>query len=316
MDSRPAFVLVILMTFASFLVMLILNSMASNPAKSRGIFKHGIGNVSARYEIQLTPAGWTFAIWGIIYLFHGNWILYAVLSLCRRIKGAPAYLSPCILTLPIFLITLLNHASNIVWLFLWDRENILPAFVCLSLTAMSCFLALFVGYGRLDSVKEELEEEGRHVEIVFLRIFFFNGLGMYGAWTALATVLNLGSGLAYVLNPPVDQDTTAFICLGLIGALYLVFVITDLTILERFSRFTVSPYGLFLWALAGILSKNWDSEQTSSIVVAVMAGVGSLGLVLKLVVSFWRQKQQPQAYRKLKVWATMGNEVYPGLSVK
>ena len=140
--------------------------------------------------------------------------------------------------------------------------------------------------------------------------------GIYGAWTTIATLLNLGSALAYECDPPVSQNSTSLICLGILTILCILFIVLDLTILERYSRFTYSPYGLLLWALAAILSKNWNPEQPSSIVVAVLAGLGVMGLVMKLVVSFWRQKRQSRGYRSLKVWSVPGNDIYPTLSIK
>lgn len=140
--------------------------------------------------------------------------------------------------------------------------------------------------------------------------------GIYGAWTTIATLLNVGSALAYKCDPPLSQGTTSLLCLGILAAVSVIFVVLDLTVLETYSRFTYSPYALLLWALTAILSKNWNPEQTSSIFVAVLTGLGVVGLVLKLVVSFWRQKQQPRAYRSLKVWSVPGNDIYPTLSIK
>ena len=140
--------------------------------------------------------------------------------------------------------------------------------------------------------------------------------GIYGAWTTIATLLNVGSALAYKCDPPLSQSTTSLLCLGILAAVSVIFVVLDLTVLETYSRFTYSPYALLLWALTAILSKNWNPEQASSIFVAVLTGLGVVGLVLKLVVSFWRQKQQPRAYRSLKVWSVPGNDIYPTLSIK
>ncbi|XP_076455620.1 uncharacterized protein LOC143290189 [Babylonia areolata] len=311
----PVFVFLILLTSGTFITMLVFNAMAANPAISGGLFKNSISNVSAKFEIQLTPAGWTFSIWGLIYLFQAVWLVYGVTSICRWVNGAPGYVSPCILVPSFYFVVLINYVCNILWLFTWDSENLLMAFSFLTLTTITGITALLTVYGTLDSFREEMQEEGRQAEINFIYVFVFNGMGMYAAYTTLASVLNMGSVMAYSLAPALSQAMTAVVCLGIIGGLYITFVVVDLTFLERYSRFTFSPYAVFIWTLAGILSKNFDAEQTSSVAVMAMAGLGSMALIVKLVVSFWRQRQHPQAYRKLKVWATMGNEVYPSLSV-
>lgn len=47
----------------------------SLPVCPPGPFRYSTGNVSGRYETEITPAGWTFSIWGVIY----TWLLLMVL---------------------------------------------------------------------------------------------------------------------------------------------------------------------------------------------------------------------------------------------
>lgn len=41
-----------------------------------GPFYSSTGNVSARYETDITPAGWTFSIWGVIYTWLTLMVIY------------------------------------------------------------------------------------------------------------------------------------------------------------------------------------------------------------------------------------------------
>lgn len=41
-------------------------------------------NVSAVYDTELTPSGWTFNIWTVIYIWLSAMIVYIVSGLCRR----------------------------------------------------------------------------------------------------------------------------------------------------------------------------------------------------------------------------------------
>ena len=144
-----------------------------------GLFIHGIGNVSAKYKLEITPAPWAFGIWGLIYLFQAGWLLYAVSNIFRSFNGYPAYMSPTILTPTFFVAFIINNISNIVWLFMWDREYIVPAVPILGLTAMTCYMGLMISYSRLDRVREDLVDNGRQAEITVIRIFVFNGLGEF-----------------------------------------------------------------------------------------------------------------------------------------
>lgn len=41
-----------------------------------GPFHSSTGNVSARHETDITPAGWTFSIWGVIYTWLTLMVMY------------------------------------------------------------------------------------------------------------------------------------------------------------------------------------------------------------------------------------------------
>lgn len=41
-----------------------------------GPFHSSTGNVSAHYETDITPAGWTFSIWGVIYTWLTLMVIY------------------------------------------------------------------------------------------------------------------------------------------------------------------------------------------------------------------------------------------------
>lgn len=41
-------------------------------------------NVSAVFDTQLTPSGWTFNIWSVIYIWLTAMIIYILSGLCRK----------------------------------------------------------------------------------------------------------------------------------------------------------------------------------------------------------------------------------------
>ncbi len=49
-------------------------------------FKYTIANVSSMYYMytQITPAGYTFGIWGVIYICQIAWLVYGWTFLCRK----------------------------------------------------------------------------------------------------------------------------------------------------------------------------------------------------------------------------------------
>ncbi|KAI5611203.1 hypothetical protein C0J50_11872, partial [Silurus asotus] len=108
-----------------------------------GPFLRGTGNVSALYETEITPAGWTFSIWGIIYTWLVLMNLYFLSWFCRRTATGWMYCSPAVLPYGFFLSWIINMLLNITWLLLWDRELMIPALICLALIAFTSYLLIF-----------------------------------------------------------------------------------------------------------------------------------------------------------------------------
>jgi len=50
-----------------------------NVATQTGLFGDDNGTISARFPTMLTPAGWAFSIWGIIFLLQGFGVVYQLL---------------------------------------------------------------------------------------------------------------------------------------------------------------------------------------------------------------------------------------------
>ncbi|OPL20582.1 hypothetical protein AM593_09251, partial [Mytilus galloprovincialis] len=53
-------------------VMIVVNALATvKLGRDIGLFKNTTGDISDKYYTQITPAGWTFSIWGVIYTWQG-----------------------------------------------------------------------------------------------------------------------------------------------------------------------------------------------------------------------------------------------------
>jgi hypothetical protein len=121
------------------------------------------GEVSALYESHFTPAGFTFAIWGVIYT---GLVLYAIY------QAFPARRDEARL-LPIGRLFVINCTLNAAWLFAWHHQ-----LIGLSMLLMLCMLATLVGIYR------QLGAWGDTRALV--RIPF----SLYLAWICVATLAN------------------------------------------------------------------------------------------------------------------------------
>lgn len=54
---------------------------------SLGPYDTTTGNVSAVFDTQITPSGWTFNIWSVIYVWLTAMIIYILTGLCRKLRS-------------------------------------------------------------------------------------------------------------------------------------------------------------------------------------------------------------------------------------
>ncbi|XP_067687418.1 uncharacterized protein [Haliotis asinina] len=275
----------------AFILTAIFNGLAADT--SLGIFLNSTGDISDAFYVEITPAGWTFSIWGLIYTWQGAWIIYSLVRICRRTAEGPLYLNPILLTPAFFGVYILNLFLNISWLLLFDRQLIELSFSFLFAIAFTLYICLYISYKTLNDNMEVLAKLNLKIEDTLMRVFVHNGLGIYAAWTTTATFLNMGFVIAYRANPPIDQSTASSISLGFITAALLLFVITDLFLFDKYSRYTITPYCVVIWALSGSLDKNYDAARGNSIFTIVLIVLGVLALIAKIVLVIIRSKSRP-----------------------
>lgn len=77
----PLNITLILMTVATFVLTAIFNALAGSGAGVGSIFESTVGNISDKYDLYITPAGFTFSIWSVIYLWIALMLLFFIISI-------------------------------------------------------------------------------------------------------------------------------------------------------------------------------------------------------------------------------------------
>lgn len=212
------------------------------------------GEIASRFPVFFVPAGFTFIIWGVIYLFLAGFTAFQALPSQRENRNLRA----------IDGFFILASAANIAWLFLW-HYNLFPA----SLIAMLALLgSLIVIYLRLDiGLRRVSIAENWTTHVTF---------SIYLAWIVVATIANVtivlfvagwnGFGLAPQLWAAI------LLAVGAMVTLAVIITRTDVA-------FTL----VILWAYAGIAVKQSASPVVSvtAIGTAALLGVALLIAVLQ-----------------------------------
>ena len=223
------------------------------------------GEVSDRYSNLFTPAGLTFAIWGLIYVLLGIFVIYQLLPSVRR---DPQKSDSVRRIGPFFLISSL---ANVGWIFAWHYQNI-----ALSLVLMLVLLgSLLMSYLRLGVGKGEVTRAVKYgVHIPF---------SVYLGWITVATIANVTILL-------VDSNWGAFgfgeqfwavavIAVGIAIALAMLFTRRDMY------------YSLVIdWALLGILLKRLSANAVSDQGVVVVSIAGLAIITIAIIVQTMRRK--------------------------
>ncbi|XP_012671514.3 uncharacterized protein LOC105890087 [Clupea harengus] len=177
----------IVVSFCAFIVVLVLNAIAGPGLPP---FTNSTGDISDKYGTQITPSGWTFSIWGVIYAWLTAMFGYILSTICRRNAYGYMYCSPPVLPYGFFISWILNMILNIAWLLLWDRQEMIAAFVVLALVAFTNYALIFFSCHGLKDYGAWLNKYHK-VDLWLVRVMVQNGIGIYTTWTTIATLINL-----------------------------------------------------------------------------------------------------------------------------
>jgi len=198
--------------------------------------------VSDKYPTLITPAGYAFAIWSLIYTGLFAFSIYQVLP-----RNAERFRS-------IRSVYTLNCAANCAWLYFWHQEAIL---VCVSV--------ILVMLGTLAYINVKLKTTDSIGEFWLAKFPF----GLYFGWVTVATILNATVALVY-LKVQVSDALAVYL------AAALLLIAVALGIIIRFKLNNVFYPLAIAWALTAIAVKQ--SGQTL-IVASAAVGVNVLLIV-------------------------------------
>lgn len=182
--------------------------------------------------------------------------------------------------------TLIN-LTNITWIYVWG--NLYVAAASALLIAFNIFfypmLAMLIVY----FYKVRTQSKVNKLDILLTWILPINGLFLYATWTTIASLVNLAAALEYSGTTSVAGVDSGTIALSLLLVTLLVYFILENTVLDRFLRYVLSVYPVVIWALIGVLAKQWgneDEEERNSrftlglLIIAILTLIVRISLVI------------------------------------
>ncbi len=218
-------------------------------SNSGAINNNTVGSVSDNLDNLFTPAGYAFAIWGVIYL---GLIVLGIYMVVRAFsaKGNNEFISKAAPTL------ILTHIGNAVWLWFWLNEQIgASVIVMLFILLMLILTVLRLNMQRWDAPTK------------FIALVWWP-IDIYFGWISVATIANISAYLAKLnWTGGISEITWTVIMIS---------VATLLAFIMIFTRNMREYAGVFIWAFIAIAMRH--SDQIPLIYWSAMIGVSILGV--------------------------------------
>ncbi|WP_440134451.1 hypothetical protein [Chitinophaga sancti] len=209
--------------------------------------------VSEKYDNLFVPAGFTFSIWGLIYLALIGFIIYqlwlafasghedSLEQFMERMRGW----------------WLISCMANSCWLFAWHYE-LLPLAILLMLTLLISLLAIHINFN--------IAAPGASRA---MRWFVFIPFSLYLGWICVATVANIAALLVYSGWDGMSVPVTAILILVACAGATLLVV----------KRHNIVAGMVAIWAFYGIIAKR-QSEVTTMALPVIICCLSAIGVVL------------------------------------
>lgn len=238
------------LVIAAYLAMVVMNALAN----TLPLFGRETGEVSANYPSLFTPAPFTFAVWGVIYLALAGFCIYQAMP---RSTGQLAGLRP---------LFVLSCLLNIGWLASWHALLISLSEVLM----IALLLTLIALYRRADA--------WRGSATAGMRWLVHLPLSLYLGWITVATVANTAITL---LDLGFDGGSAA------VALTVVVIAVAAGLGLLGVARRRDGIYALVIaWGLVGVAAARSEEGATTLVVVALacvlvlaVAGVWALRVV-------------------------------------
>ena len=205
-----------------------------------------VGEVSAQYPTLITPAGYAFSIWGLIYLLLIAFVLYQWVAWRKgrneeSLQRAGIWIS-------------LANIANACWVLAWVNGY-------LGLSVLIIFFLLFC----LISLVKRLELE---VWDAPLRIIFFVWwpICIYTGWIILATVTNVAVYLS-------SKGWFEGILSGELWAIIMIIIASLIYLWLTYARNMREAAIVGAWGFFAIGVKQWEASGSVGITAFIAAGV-------------------------------------------
>jgi hypothetical protein len=213
------------------------------------------GAISDKFKVFFVPAGYVFAIWGVIYV---GWLAFAVYQALPAQRNNPRLER-------IGWLFAFSNLANAAWLFTWHYELLSLSVVVM----LSLLLSLIAIYVRLDI--------GRARVTIIEKLCVDIPFGVYLGWISVATIANITDLLYY-------WKWDGWGIAPQVWAVIMLVVASAIALAMAWTRGDVAYLLVIVWAFVGIAIK-----QSAAPLVANTAWLMTGVVALMIPLSVWHR---------------------------
>lgn len=242
MKTKKSYLLVL--NAVSYVAVLVVNILAQNGLLGSLSTKE----ISDKYLNLFTPSGYVFAIWGVIYLLLGIYIVY---SFVKKDKTTALRIAPFVF---------MSNILNILWLLSWHFSTPFISFIVI--VVLLAFLILIV---------RDLKDEKVLAKTTFT---------VYYAWITVASIASLFAFL-------VSLEGIEYNSIWMVILTNVALAIVGLLMVVKGKSENFGYILTLLWATIGIFVNQmitFEGEHLSIMIISVMVAIlGAVEFIYLLI---------------------------------
>lgn len=217
------------------------------------------GEVINREPISFQPAGWTFSIWGFIYVLLTVFVIYSLLPRGRR-DFRMSRIGP------LFLVA---NIANIAWLFLWHYEQWLPSVNVMAVLLISLAL-VYAGLRRTrrNRLPDTME-----------RLMVWTPFSVYLGWIVVAFIANVSGWRDRTGADVIDVSDRWW-------AVVMILVVLAITAVMALWMHDPAFVLVTVWASVGIGVEQWDRSTLVAVVAFIAALLAAALAIVASLIAF------------------------------
>jgi len=281
---------IILLTIssASLVCMLTFNAL-NGSGKGGDLFKCSVSKASDTFPTYITPEGWAFIIWTLIFLWLALGQVYFIVSFFIK-KNEKRIIHESAST-AFLIVASINFLLNTSWIFITDRSCqhkwlVGLAYGVLFLIAITNIIACAI-------LARNIARSNCSMAYRIVNRLILNGYCLYTTWTVIASLINLNQAIIWIpvyefeieLKPAYDlAKYGAYGCLGLLIAAHITYFFFENFVFEKTCRWILTPYLVVIWASSAVYDKKHEDFDFEGIPIDSEVPKGIVDFTLAIII--------------------------------